>query len=315
MPQGTFSPAMDVFLAALAVFRNELEANRPSIDQAIADADQVALDKAAAAVSASAASASATSALNAPGTNATTTTSITPAAGAISFTLAQTGKAYSVGQWLVVASAAAATTKWVLGQISAFTAATGATTIQVPGGSFAGTTFSDGVVSLGASAGTLPGQGGNAGKVLTTNGATASWGNTLTSATLASPTITGGATVDTVSASGAVAVGAGFTMTGSTKQNVTAVAAAALDLSTADFFTKSISANTTFTFTNPTAGKAQGFMLDLTISSAAVPTWPATVKWEFGTTPPLGNGRHILGFITDDGGTTYVGVLGAQAVA
>lgn len=103
--------------------------------------------------SATAAAASATSALNAPGTSATTTTSITPASGSISFTLAQTGKLFSLGQTMLVASAAAPATKWIQGQITAFNSATGATTLSVGGSGFAGTVFSDGVVSLGSTAG------------------------------------------------------------------------------------------------------------------------------------------------------------------
>jgi hypothetical protein len=105
--------------------------------------------------SATSAAGYAASALGAPGTNATTTTSITPAAGSISFTLAQTGKLYSLGQTVVVASAAAPTTKYVQGQISAFTSGSGAMTIVVAAGAYLGTAFSDGVVSLSASASSI----------------------------------------------------------------------------------------------------------------------------------------------------------------
>lgn len=104
----------------------------------------------------------------------------------------------------------------------------------------------------------------------------------------------------------------GVTQSGSTKQSVQAVAAADFDVSLQDFFTKSISANTTFTITGATASKAQGFALWLTISSGAAPTWPAAVKWAYGAgAPALGNGSHLLGFITSDGGTTWVGLVGA----
>lgn len=120
----------------------------------------------------------------------------------------------------------------------------------------------------------------------------------LGAAASASPTFTGG-----------------VTQSGSTKQSVQAVAAADFDLSLQDFFTKSISADTTFTFSNPTASKAQAFMLELTIASAAVPTWPAAVKWSGGTKPPLGNGIHLIGFVTLDGGTAWKGVLSGQAFA
>src|SRR5438067_1066196 len=45
---------------------------------------------------------SAASAANAPGTSATTTTSVTVSTGSKSITLAQTGKAFSIGQRIVV---------------------------------------------------------------------------------------------------------------------------------------------------------------------------------------------------------------------
>lgn len=114
----------------------------------------------------------------------------------------------------------------------------------------------------------------------------------------ASPTITGG-----------------MTYSGSTKQNIQALAALDCDLSLTEFFTKSISANSTFTFSNPTAAKAGCFIMDLTISSAAVPTWPANVIWDNGNVPTFGNGRHLVGFISTDGGTTWFGKLGIQAAS
>lgn len=101
----------------------------------------------------------------------------------------------------------------------------------------------------------------------------------------------------------------GITITGAVKQNVQALGGTAFDLSTGEAFTKSISAGTTFTFTNATASKAMGFAMVLTISSAAEPTWPASVKWEGGTKPTLGNGTHVLTFLTFDGGTTWYGAI------
>jgi hypothetical protein len=134
---------------------------------------------------------------------------------------------------------------------------------------------------------------GDSGKFLMNNGSSPTWGNPN-----ASPAITGG-----------------LTLSGSAKQNVQTVAAASIDLTASDFFTKSISANTTFTFDNATASKAQAFGLKLTIASAAVPTWPATVKWTSGAALTLGNGTHVLGFITFDGGTSWVGILAAFNVS
>lgn len=166
---------------------------------------------------------------------------------------------------------------------------------------------------FGIAAGSLPGQVGNAGKVLTTNGTVASWTSTLVSFTLttpsiSSPTITGGTT-------SAPTITGGSTFSGSTKQNVQPVAALDIDVSIGEFFTKSISTNSTFTFSNVTASKAQAFILELTVSSAAVPTWPAAVKWSGGVAPTLGNGKHDVGFLTLDGGTTWTGILAATGVS
>lgn len=114
----------------------------------------------------------------------------------------------------------------------------------------------------------------------------------------ASPTITGG-----------------MTYSGATKQEVQALSGTAIDTSLDEFFTKSISTNTTFTFTNATAAKAQAFILELTISSGAIPTWPASVTWDDGVAPSLGNGVVVLGFITLSGGTAWRGVVGGLAFA
>lgn len=122
----------------------------------------------------------------------------------------------------------------------------------------------------------------------------------LGAAASASPTITGG-----------------MTFSGATAQNVQAIASTAIDWSLAEYQTKSISANTTFTFSGITAAKGQALLLLLTISSSAVPTWPAAVKWDGGSNPSasLGNGTHLLGFVTHDGGTTVIGKLVALNVS
>lgn len=114
----------------------------------------------------------------------------------------------------------------------------------------------------------------------------------LGAASSASPTITGG-----------------MTYSGQTKGNVHALSANDIDVSVGEFFTKSINSNTTFTVSNVTASKVQGFFLALTISSSAVPTWFAAVKWEGGVAPTLANGLHLFSFLTYDGGTTWIGSL------
>jgi hypothetical protein len=105
----------------------------------------------------------------------------------------------------------------------------------------------------------------------------------------------------------------GTTITGSNKQNVVAMAALDIDLSAADFFTKSISANSTFTLSNPTAATGQVVILELTISSAAVPTWPTGGGWGGSVVPTLGNGRHLIALISLDGWSSWTGVVLSKA--
>jgi hypothetical protein len=116
-------------------------------------------------------------------------------------------------------------------------------------------------------------------------------------------------------ASSAPSITGGLTQSGSTKQTVQALGALDIDVSAQDFFTKSISTNSTFTISNPTASKAQVFVLELTISGGAAPTWPASVKWAGGTTPTFGDGVHLIGFVTVNGGTAWKGIVGGVAFA
>jgi hypothetical protein len=97
-------------------------------------------------------------------------------------------------------------------------------------------------------------------------------------------------------------------ITGGIAQVVTAAAALELDLNTSNYFTKTISGNSTFTFANPAAsGQVTAFTLELTHSSGTV-TWPSSVKWNADTAPTLTTGKtHLFMFVTDDGGTRYRG--------
>lgn len=87
---------------------------------------------------------------------------------------------------------------------------------------------------------------------------------------------------------------------------ITAVAASTIDTSQGNYFTTTVAANTTFSFTNVPAG-AYGFTLRVTHTSGSI-TWPASVRWPKGTAPVPTIGRtHLFMFATDNGGTTWRG--------
>jgi hypothetical protein len=96
-------------------------------------------------------------------------------------------------------------------------------------------------------------------------------------------------------------------LSGNYVQNIVAVAALDIDCSAGNYFTKTINANSTFTFSNAPASRSYAFALELTHTSGTV-TWPAAVKWPKDTAPTLTTGKtHIFIFVTDDGGTRWRG--------
>ena len=106
---------------------------------------------------------------------------------------------------------------------------------------------------------------------------------------------------------GFTTVGTALSLTGYYVENITAVAALDIDCSTANYFTKTISGDSTFTFSNVPSGGAYSFTLELTHTSGTV-TWPETVKWPTDTAPTLTTGKtHLFIFVTDDGGTRWRG--------
>ena len=101
---------------------------------------------------------------------------------------------------------------------------------------------------------------------------------------------------------------AGLTVDGPYKQAAEAVSALDIDLSTGNYFTKTINGNSTFTFSNPPAsGTVGSFTLELTHTSGTV-TWPSSVKFNSDTAPTLTTGKtHLFYFTTDNNGTRYRG--------
>lgn len=158
------------------------------------------------------------------------------------------------------------------------TGSTGATGLTGPTGS-TGTT--------GASGPTGPtGPAPDTSTYVTTTGS-----QTLTNKTLTSPILGGAPDVS-----------------GSMRQSIVAVSALDIDCSAGNFFTKTISADSTFTFSNAPASRAFAFTFELTHTSGTV-TWPTSVKWAGDTAPTLTTGKtHLFTFVTDDGGTRWRGI-------
>ena len=84
-----------------------------------------------ASTSATAAAASAASAVASPGTNATSTTSVSIGVGSKSFTLAETGKNFVVGQWVTTTKTSNPSVNSMTGTVSSFDSGTGAIVIEV----------------------------------------------------------------------------------------------------------------------------------------------------------------------------------------
>lgn len=101
------------------------------------------------------------------------------------------------------------------------------------------------------------------------------------------------------------------------KEVQVAVSASAIDLATGNYFTKTISGTTTFTVSNTaSSGTVNSFILDLTNGGSATVNWWTGVKWAGGTAPTLtSSGRDVLGFFTEDGGTTWNGFVLGKAMA
>ena len=187
------------------------------------------------------------------------------------------------------------------------TGSTGSTGPTGPASTVAGPTGPEGAASTVAGptgptglASTVAGPTGPTGAVSTVAGPTGPAGEvsltgteTLTNKTLTTPVLTG------------------------TRETRVALAATAIDLSTGNYFTKTITAATTFTVSNvPASGTAVSFILDLTNPGAFAITWFSGVKWASATAPTLtAAGRDCIGFFSHDGGTTWSGFVLGKALA
>lgn len=87
------------------------------------------------------------------------------------------------------------------------------------------------------------------------------------------------------------------------------LATSEVDLSKGVVFSKTVSADTVFTFINAPSGRAATFNLIITNGGSATITWPASVKWTDAAAPALtASGVDVLTFMTPNG-TTWYGTL------
>jgi hypothetical protein len=174
-----------------------------------------------------------------------------------------------------------------------------------------GTSLAFGAVNLAQSAavtGTLAVTNGGTG-ITSFGTGVATWLGTPSSANLA-------AAVTDETGSGALVFATTPVITG-LREKSAAIAASDIDLSLGNYFTKTISGTTTFTVSNvATSGDVAAFILILTNGGSATVNWFSGVTWNAATPPTLTtSGIDILGFFTINGGTTWRGLVLAQAVA
>jgi hypothetical protein len=83
-----------------------------------------------------------------------------------------------------------------------------------------------------------------------------------------------------------------------------------IDMSAYSYYAHTLTGNTTYTVSNIPVGFTS-FILELTNGGAYTITWPSYTKWNAGVSPTLtsSGGVDMIQFMTDDGGTTWRGVL------
>jgi hypothetical protein len=155
-----FDAEADLFVAAMDPLGTQIDAVAANVyaNAVFAEGRATAADASAttATTQASLASASAASALGAPGTNATSVTSTATGTGSKTITI-QTGKAYSVGQSVIIARTSDPSGVRMGGAITAYNSGTGSLSVQVSIAVGSGT-YTDWTISLGviANSGILP---------------------------------------------------------------------------------------------------------------------------------------------------------------
>ena len=104
----------------------------------------------------------------------------------------------------------------------------------------------------------------------------------------------------------------GFTdihLSGRYKQAIVAVSGTAIDCSAGNYFTKTVSSATTFSFSNVPNYCVYSLVIEITHTSGSI-AWPSSVKFPGNNAPNLSTGKtHLFMFVTDDGGSRFRGAF------
>jgi len=92
-------------------------------------------------------------------------------------------------------------------------------------------------------------------------------------------------------------------------ESINTVSGTSIDCSEGNYFKKTVTGATAFTFTNVPAGTAYFLTIEIECNGSNAVTWPdPNVKWPADTAPEITDGKTTLFmFVTDDGGTRWRG--------
>ncbi len=91
-------------------------------------------------------------------------------------------------------------------------------------------------------------------------------------------------------------------------ESINTVSGTAIDCAEGNYYTKTVTGATAFTFTNVPTSVAYFLTIEVTCNGSNAVTWPASVMWPADTAPTITDGKTTLFmFVTDDGGTRWRG--------